>query len=71
MNTPYTILKAGYTWYLYGGKHWYAAQTPVGPYTYTSTAPDAIANAQAAIDKTDSGLLRTVIQAVGASRMIV
>lgn len=55
VNTPYTILKVDYTWYLYGGKHWYAAQAPVGPYTYTSTVPDAIVKAQAAIDKRDTG----------------
>ena len=56
VNTPYTILKTGYSWYLYGGKHWYSAQAPEGPYTYTPTIPDAIAKAQATIDKVDSGV---------------
>jgi hypothetical protein len=56
VNTPYTILKVDYTWYLYGGRHWYAAQAPMGPYAYTRTVPDAIAKAQATIDKADSGV---------------
>lgn len=56
VNTPYTILKADYMWYLYGGKHWYAAQAPDGPYGFARMVPDVIVKAQAAIDKTDSGV---------------
>lgn len=55
VNTPFTILKAGYTWYLYGGKHWYAAQEPAGPYIYSPTVPDVLAKTQGIIDQADSG----------------
>jgi len=55
VNTPYTILKHGNSWYLYGGKHWYLALSPTGPYNYYSgSIPPDLSKVQAAIDNADS-----------------
>ena len=41
-NTPYTILESSDNWwYCYGGRHWYIAPSPEGPWQHTTyIAPD-------------------------------
>lgn len=41
-NTPYTIIESSDGWfYLYGGRNWYIAPSPAGPFNYTGYfAPD-------------------------------
>ncbi|HVS95331.1 MAG TPA: hypothetical protein VHE54_02565 [Puia sp.] len=57
MNTPYTILKHGNSWYLHGGRHWYAGLSPTGPFSYAPTIPPDMAAVQAAVDRADSASL--------------
>lgn len=54
VNTPYTILKHENSWYLYGGRHWYMALAPTGPYRFAGTIPQDLLAVQAAIDNADS-----------------
>lgn len=56
VNTPYTILRHGNGWYLYGGRHWYFALSPSGPFSYSRTAPGDLLKVQAAIDGADSAV---------------
>ncbi|MDP4147949.1 MAG: hypothetical protein Q8927_10280 [Bacteroidota bacterium] len=54
INTPFTILMLDKTWYLYGGRHWYVASAPAGPFSYTPSIPAKLQKIQASIDAKDS-----------------
>ncbi|HTR32191.1 MAG TPA: hypothetical protein VMH27_23120 [Puia sp.] len=54
INTPFIIMKHLNSWYLYGGRHWYAASGPTGPYSYTAVIPKDMAGAQMAVEMADS-----------------
>src|SRR6185312_13832516 len=56
VNSPFIILKHQNTWYLYGGRHWYTAIAPTGPYSYVPAIPRDMAGVQAAMDLADSAL---------------
>ncbi len=49
INTPFNILKTNGQFYIYGGKHWYAAKAATGPYTLTTQVPASLKNIEAEI----------------------
>jgi len=55
VNTAFTIVK-NYdgNFYLYGGKHWYAAPSVTGPYSYSPNVPSNLAKVQSAVDNASS-----------------
>jgi len=51
VNSPFTIIKNNNNlYYLYGGKHWYSANSVTGPYNYVSNIPYNLNKVQAAVD---------------------
>jgi len=51
VNSPFTIVKNNNgVFYLYGGKHWYSAPSPTGPYSYVSNIPYNLSKVQTAVD---------------------
>lgn len=55
VNTPFTIVKAGNGYfYLYGGKHWYQAQSATGPYSPAGNVPSNLQKVQSAVDAANS-----------------
>ena len=56
VNSPFTIVKGpdGY-FYLYGGKHWYQAQSATGPYSPAGNIPSQLNQVQSAVDNANSG----------------
>ena len=56
MNSPFTIVKNNDgRFYLYGGKHWYAAPSATGPYSYTNdNIPQNLQKVQNAVDNANS-----------------
>ena len=55
VNTPFTIVKAGDgNFYLYGGKHWYQAQSATGPYSPAGNLPSELNQVQSAVDNANS-----------------
>jgi hypothetical protein len=58
VNTPFTIVKnSDGNFYLYGGKHWYAAPSATGPYAYANDVPPSFEKIENAINSanTDPG----------------
>jgi hypothetical protein len=55
-NTPFTIVKNNDgRFYLYGGKHWYSAPSPTGPYNYTNDRiPQNLQKVQRSVDEANS-----------------
>ncbi|HSC40531.1 MAG TPA: hypothetical protein VLD19_21760, partial [Chitinophagaceae bacterium] len=52
VNTPFTIVKnSDGRFYLYGGKRWFTAPGPTGPYSYISSVSPNLQNIQASADK--------------------
>ncbi len=52
VNSPYTIVKNDDgRFYLYGGKGWYSAASPTGPYRVSSTVPENLSRIEAAVKK--------------------
>ncbi|HRQ49099.1 MAG TPA: hypothetical protein PLR74_01090, partial [Agriterribacter sp.] len=49
INTPFIILKSNNKFYLYGGKHWYAAPSATGPYAITTSVPSGLEKIQSEI----------------------
>src|ERR1700743_2454122 len=55
VNTPFTIVKAGDgNFFLYGGKHWYQAQSATGPYSPAGNIPSELNQVQSAGDNANS-----------------
>jgi hypothetical protein len=55
VNTPFTIVKANNGgFYLYGGKHWYQAQSATGPYSPAGNIPSELNQVQSAVDNANS-----------------
>jgi hypothetical protein len=55
VNSPFTIVKGpDGNFYLYGGKHWYQAQSPTGPYSPAGSVPPALNQVQSAVDNANS-----------------
>ncbi len=50
VNTPFTIVKNDGSYYLYGGKKWYKAPDPLGPYNYTESIPSNLQKVASAVD---------------------
>jgi hypothetical protein len=58
VNSPFTIVKYNDgNYYLYGGKHWYMAQSATGPYSYADNVPPAFGQIETAVNNanTDPG----------------
>ena len=54
-NTPFTIVQAhDNQFYLYGGKHWYTAQSATGPYSPAGNIPSELQQVQTAVDNANS-----------------
>jgi hypothetical protein len=54
-NTPFTIVKGhDNQFYLYGGKHWYTAQEPTGPYSPAGNISSELQQVQTAVDNANS-----------------
>ena len=52
VNSPFTIVKnTDGRFYLYGGKHWYAAPDATGPYSAAGSVPGNLQVVQNAVDK--------------------
>lgn len=49
VNTPFILIKTGGRFYLYGGKHWYAAPAATGPYALVTNVPANLSKLQAEI----------------------
>lgn len=49
INTPFIIVKSSNKFYLYGGKHWYAAPSATGPYAITTSVPSSLEKIQSEI----------------------
>ncbi len=55
INTPFTIVKApDGQFYLYGGKHWYTAQSATGPYSPAGNVPSQLDQVKSAVDNANS-----------------
>jgi hypothetical protein len=55
VNTPFTIVKNNDgNFYLYGGKHWYAAPSATGPYSYTDNVPPSFERIENAVNSANS-----------------
>ncbi|GGB11060.1 hypothetical protein [Puia dinghuensis] len=55
VNSPFTIVKANNGgFYLYGGKHWYQAQSATGPYSSAGNIPAELNQVQTAVDNANS-----------------
>lgn len=55
VNTPFTIVQAhDNQFYLYGGKHWYTAQSATGPYSPAGNIPSELQQVQSAVDNANS-----------------
>src|SRR5579859_7668830 len=55
VNTPFTIVKANNGgFYLYGGKHWYQAQSATGPYSPAGNVPSELDQVRSAVDNANS-----------------
>lgn len=55
VNSPFTIVKAhDNNFYLYGGKHWYQAQSATGPYSPAGNVPSELNQVQSAVDNANS-----------------
>lgn len=54
INTPFTILKNRNTFFLFGGKHWYAAPSATGPYRITTNVPADLEKIQSEIAQANS-----------------
>lgn len=55
VNTPFTIVKANNGgFYLYGGKHWYQAQSATGPYSPAGSVPSELDQVKNAVDNANS-----------------
>ena len=55
VNTPFTIVKANNgNFYLYGGKHWYQAQSATGPYSPAGNVPSELDQVKNAVDNANS-----------------
>ncbi len=54
VNSPNTIVRYGSSqFYLYGGKHWYAARAVGGPYSLDNNPPAALSKVAASLEKND------------------
>jgi hypothetical protein len=55
VNSPFTIVKANNGgFYLYGGKHWYQAQSATGPYSPAGNVPSELDQVKNAVDNANS-----------------
>ncbi len=55
VNTPFTIVKNNDgNYYLYGGKRWYSAPSPTGPYAYTESVPPSFERIESAVNNANS-----------------
>lgn len=55
VNTPFTIVKNNDgLFYLYGGKHWYSAQSATGPYAPAGNIPSNLQQVQSSVDAANS-----------------
>jgi hypothetical protein len=55
VNTPFTIVKANNGgFYLYGGKHWYQAQSATGPFSPAGNIPSELNQVQTSVDNANS-----------------
>jgi hypothetical protein len=55
VNTPFTIVKNNDgQFYLYGGKHWYTAQSATGPFSPAGNIPSNLQQVQNAVDAANS-----------------
>jgi hypothetical protein len=55
VNTPFTIVKNNDgNFYLYGGKHWYAAASAAGPFTYTENVPPSFERIESAVNSANA-----------------
>src|ERR1700760_3110413 len=55
VNTPFTIVKANNGgFYLYGGKHWYQAQSATGPFSPAGNIPSELEQVKNAVDNANS-----------------
>jgi hypothetical protein len=55
VNSPFTIVKAtDGSYYLYGGKHWYSAPAPTGPFNPASNISPNLQKIQGSIDAANS-----------------
>ena len=51
VNTPFTIVRANDTYFLFGGKHWYQASSATGPYQYIADVPSNVKRVEQSLDK--------------------
>jgi hypothetical protein len=55
VNSPFTIVRpANGSFYLYGGKHWYSAQSATGPYSPAGNIPGSLQVVQNSVDQANS-----------------
>lgn len=72
VNTPFTIVKnRDGAFYLYGGKHWYSAQSPTGPYSPAGSIPSNLQQVQTAVDAANSSNAGYIDSAAAAQDKVV
>ena len=72
VNSPFTIVKNNDgTYYLYGGKHWYSAPAPTGPFNPVSNIPSNLQQVQSSVDAANSSNAGYVDSAAAAQENMV
>jgi hypothetical protein len=72
VNTPFTIVKNNDgLFYLYGGKHWYSAQSATGPFASAGNVPSNLQQVQSSVDAANSSNAGYVDSAAAAQDNVV
>ncbi|HTS89589.1 MAG TPA: hypothetical protein VMG41_13950 [Gemmatimonadales bacterium] len=76
VNTPFVVIldPATRTYYLDGGRHWYSARDPLGPWEYISSPPAQVSELvppDSAAAAEDSGPPRRILTATVPSELVV
>jgi len=72
VNSPFTIVKNNDgLYYLYGGKHWYSAQAPTGPFAPAGNVPSNLQQVQTSVDAANSANAGYVDSAEAAQDNVV
>lgn len=72
VNSPFTIVKNNDgLYYLYGGKHWYSAQAPTGPFAPAGNMPSNLQQVQTSVDAANSANAGYVDSAEAAQDNVV
>ncbi|HZE85701.1 MAG TPA: hypothetical protein VE035_15395 [Puia sp.] len=72
VNTPFTIVKNNDgLFYLYGGKHWYSAQSATGPFAPAGNVPSNLQQVQSSVDAANSANAGYTDSAAAAQEKIV